>query len=1653
MSIFNAINLLPRDEEVEEEEHTRELQVEAGFKLYEEALKLMNQDKFDEADVKFGQLFNLDILIPDKWGRYKYQSPSLDRLRYLSYRNRAMYYYFYLSEHYQDSMPSSEVVNYTLKVMEYLVESLQHSEADSTVTTILVEIFSSFKSTKLERLTLEYELNKHENQLLLLGRRRHSWSNSLLPNLSNMLLKYQDLLNSIQDIQSQANNSIILETKPGLLFKKDQRLINANFKETLSRIFKLKSEDEKAMKMLDVTKLEVNEMTWDCFAKTLKNQLPYVKMSTLLGRNSDPYNEIEYPIEGMIFTIKEPMKLENTLCMNSVNKEIEDADTKNNLIQLENSPDNTSGNESSITVSSNTHKRRVELIDAPPKQRSSKRVKTKEMQESQNVSSVSDILHKTFSIQLESEITNIGCHVPIKYTDLSLKKNRENMSIAFYDDLYECLKSWNSWHTEIFKKNDRNNNSFAEKDNLDIYKLNSLLSNELSEDTRKNPSELEPIPDNKLFDFITRINKKPLHFHQIRFMLIEYLLNLNNATRYITTYLWSEDLYKIIQGMVLSIESNLYEYVVQDISKNWYLGLSIYEILVNMIGQFTEDIVSKNCNKNKVSDLKTQRNKLEKKINRLYSLLASYNCTLEQNISLKWIYYTYLQYMNDVTGDVTINVLTEIIKLSSQLPNEIVIRYPNYTHVQTLDTKRIEIYLERINAIKRFTVINVEDSNQEIENVKNLEKILLHDVDSIIKPVKLETDMISFIQNAPLTLKIKLWDFIFSYYLKADDIFSLKKIYINLSMFLLGHLSSEEYRLSDKEYRMTTLLSTLSILGNLSERMAEYMELNHWKFNNLIITSVEVDHLLKLFYVFYPILYFESNCESIDCTSFFGRVTKSSVRLKEHIVAITSLLIYFIDSYIELEKRQVNGSSTIKIISNFHTLLGELSFCDSLDQVFLGLIEKILCKYVNYASYNELKPVLWCKYHFPTTSDSFLDKPHSTIEKSMTKSASLIVGVYLLQLQYQHTHPLLYNGNKNIPKQIFDKIIETIGDVATSEKYIIIRNHQRVKDYLNQPITVSIIKKCLAGELKVTLSSPSDELQEAINAGIFYVSSVQALNQYVQRKKMMQARPSELDYIIKNITTDILYNTKRYESWYILGQCYSFLVEDDLIWTADKIVSKEKKNTIAVAQRKVILCLLMSLSILYSKEKRNNDDNTILKMVLESLGKELTISYCKPMEKACFEWNYGSLMLKLSDNDQVEKASIPTTLTISDFNIQQLILLCFSMAIELENGTLDRIVTKNWMNYYFISKLLFKFNRKESIDTIFEKIEKACMYAMLLSEQKDIIVEPHYALIVMCYKFVLAKTLTRNAALDILRKDLLFKECFENDKIFLRDNEDSEELFYRQICTLLKHLTTLDKKNWHHRPQYRMARIYFEQFKDHQKALELMDKFISIRSNKNLINIWKPDFERPGKHFVYTYQYIIFYVDLLVKNGDFNSIGIIIRKIKRFGSAMAYVNNAIDYSIKRYIECVYQKLNVDDKYIETLLPNLNYTKFLSVSEELGKTFDLVKYSNKYTEGLKLAYQLKRSSNGITFDGPCLAIYFKIFFLPKLNSKLGVENKNSISVSELNEDNIISNSAKSVTVGEKSPVSDTVKNPLSKKRVSKKEAFDRIKDLIEKITNV
>lgn len=152
--------------------------------------------------------------------------------------------------------------------------------------------------------------------------------------------------------------------------------------------------------------------------------------------------------------------------------------------------------------------------------------------------------------------------------------------------------------------------------------------------------------------------------------------------------------------------------------------------------------------------------------------------------------------------------------------------------------------------------------------------------------------------------------------------------------------------------------------------------------------------------------------------------------------------------------------------------------------------------------------------------------------------------------------------------------------------------------------------------------------------------------------------------------------------------------------------------------------------------------------------------------------------------------------------------------------------------------------------------------------------------------------------------------------------------------------------------------------------------------NKNLVNIWKPDFERPGKHFIYTYQYLVLYLDLLFAMKDFNTTGLVIKKLRRFGSGTVNINELLERAISVYTQSAKIKLQLQDKsYVEQILPTLDYQNFLKISEQLNQAFDPSNHPEEITSGLKLAFQLKKGHSGIAFDSVCLGIYFEYLYYP------------------------------------------------------------------------
>lgn len=1654
MSTFNALNLTPHDEQLEAEEHSRELEIEECFKVFQSALFELKAKRFDNANAKFEELLKRDVIKPNKWGFYYYSSPTLDRLRYLTYRNRGMYHYSYLQEN-QSTMSSQDIVDCILKVVENLLESIQHNEADSSVTELLIQIFQSYKSKRLERMVLEYELTRSENTLLLVGRKRKS----ILPKQQLIINQFRDLLENIKDNESHVG---FFQSLPRL--KEQPRLSSI-----LLRIRDMKTQDEHTMKELDVFEITLQSFTWEALANSLKDLLPHTKISNLLNKSFDPYADVPEPIEAIRFVLD---ATENTEVNTDAKKIAEVAEIEEEAPSADSSKEPKVAELNSVKNVSEEHnisKRPIEHADAPkPVQRSSKRFKDKDQDLVEN--DLLNTTHVAFMEELANLSEMLGLRVKLnQWKSLLDGQLQDDLTFLPYRDLLECLKGWSSWHTDIFTQNDSSSSGNNQNDE-ETLQLNALLKSNVFAD-KDNDANLDDLPEERLMSFISTVNKHATHFQEARFKFLKLLLSLDTdqRTRLIIDCSWSRSLFEAVEWLFLSTEQNLFEFVSSNSDICPYFALSFYELLVNMMGNICEQISSKKLQGHRTHELKTQKNKLEVKHERWLELLKNYeNPNRIWQIYFQWAHYCFLQYTCEVFDDRIPSTLILIEKMLRESDEPIDIVYPNYRYILRLNLSALDSQIRKINIIRRIGIVDVSNEDTSTDdadqNMEILERILLESVHPAKELSDDDQEMLSFIKNSPFLLKLKLWEALFSYYIRNHNTHSSLSCYFYVLKMLDDILTSEKYSQQSEKQRQQMLLTSLITVGNLTSKFIKLLSFNNWDdIEEIKENNERLQLLLNFFLLFDSVLIFEAR-KDIFNKSFFQKATKSSARLKDAIANVTTLLTYFFNLHVSHKYPDQHGY----LISNFiwctHSLLGSFGFCDASNGNFLRLSEHLLCQFINQESLIQLKQIIWCRYHYLIAGDNFTPDQHPTKAIEMDKRNSLPLGIYLIKLQYQGKNPLLASGNKASLKPVLDNIIDLVGDPESLGNYIVARNKYLVEEYLEMPLTATLLKKAFRGQGQLDLTTPNDELQEATDAGLFYVSSIQAFNLYRFRKKSMQARPSELDYIVAMLKNDIIYNTQRFESWYLLGRCFAFMVEDDLIWTSDKLSVPEKKSSTAQTQKQAILCYIMSVAVYFARPCNSAEDGPIIQRILGALGLEMMSGYLKPMEKQCYFGAPWAQWMKLNENGELIKQTTANVRTISDFNVEQAILLSLQQAIRFcdHSDFTDTANSFKWIYRYNSGHFLFKIARLDHGLTACENILQSCKIACKISSQKDPIIEPHYSFVNTCYKLLKLGVLSPLKALEMLQKD---KDFFEEDEHFWELDislavDYQRKVVFQKVINMLRYLLTADKKKWHHRPRYRIAKILFEDFDDPSAALDEMESVMSVKSaHKNLVNIWKPDFERPGKHFVYTYQYVMFYLDLLFCKRDFNSIGRVCKKIRRFGSGMAYVNKATEHALMLYTQCTRAKLQLDEKEcIEHLLPSLNYQTFLIVSEDLQNTFTEANYSEELLCGLKISYQLKKGNNGIAFDGICISIYFKYFYLPiaPANTEQDVlsggqeqdQYDNTESQSQTAERHF---KAGSLTPSQIAGGSSSNKYTVPRKRVSKKDVFDKIRVLIEKIT--
>ncbi|GMF02226.1 unnamed protein product [[Candida] boidinii] len=451
-----------------------------------------------------------------------------------------------------------------------------------------------------------------------------------------------------------------------------------------------------------------------------------------------------------------------------------------------------------------------------------------------------------------------------------------------------------------------------------------------------------------------------------------------------------------------------------------------------------------------------------------------------------------------------------------------------------------------------------------------------------------------------------------------------------------------------------------------------------------------------------------------------SKSSESFLMFKNLSVLVLTVLCYFYYQKLKLKNSNcdVMPESYYENLNDFlsicHEQLGIRRLCGLSDGIFLDFIEAKLVELEWPESDKDIMQCINCRYGIDVAIDSWFPLDHKAPETDLTKLSAVRLSHYILSYCFRKKHPVLKLPTNDI-KTLIEYIYEVLGD-PDSNNEIIFRNYSSIEMFLNtKSLDVRTMKFAFYGLLNVDLEIPALEFRRSIDEGLYYLQALVGFSAFKTKKRNMQSRVADLDSVIALLKSDIACGSNRLESWLLLGQAYSAFVEDDMIWTADKLNNPEKKNITAFMQKQALLCYLKAIDI-YAH--MSNDQKENLRLVAASLwltfGNELYNALKEPMSKLAFMVNSVPIYVKKNGQKTYEAVS---NNPITAEAIYKILRIAFLMSAKLNSNS--------WSSLYYLSKIDSK--DETDVDSVFEILLKSCSLVPKITSRDDPVLEPHYS--------------------------------------------------------------------------------------------------------------------------------------------------------------------------------------------------------------------------------------------------------------------------------------------------------------------------------------
>lgn len=1055
---------------------------------------------------------------------------------------------------------------------------------------------------------------------------------------------------------------------------------------------------------------------------------------------------------------------------------------------------------------------------------------------------------------------------------------------------------------------------------------------------------------------------------------------------------WSSRLFTQVQQMVTQCEGSILQkwklsstFKYADLS----FAVGIYEILVDCF-MSSKLRMTESYSQSKRRQMKSNRYifgnlhlehvRIKDKLKRWRLLLTDMmECAPENNVHMilryryKWAATFHEKADADSYDCELISVmLKELLhEIVANGDSDIFIPMPNYSNISEISLESIRARINTTSILSVFSkILNCEGDNNEAKHL--LEGILIdepddgglkqeepdadaHFVASSIQPIR------AFLDQSKVDMKLSLWNILFLLYNETNDVSQFQRGFEKLVAFLVPYLANGRYRDNETGFGTTDMIKVVAFLGDYLFIFLEKLQSlpAKWRLGH----SKELESTLAKLMVIFELLYlFSLHEEAALLSTTRTSIGKCSVRaydrFKDMFVHILCLIFLY---YREMLQAEEAGKTTHQLLITLHEQLGLRRLCDSGKGYFLTMAQDVLSLLNQQPAVGsceqDLVQVISCRYHYKLTINNFTPLDHETTRTGTLDLKSAVeLSALILPLCFKK-NPIFHPPKADM-KLIVDDFFDVVGEPNIEKNLLLRQNDQKLEYFLNSSsLTPKFFREAFHGlidnsfESSLRVYPPESHknkpppLSKVVLDGLYYLEGLLIFTSYKIRKKSMQSRAVELETIIKLLKNDLIFGSNRVESWFLLGQAFGFLVEDDLIWTSDKLIFPERKTTTANLQRKALICYLMSINealrIPKSDEKKRALVKPIFGGILSQFAKELYNACMTPMDMHAFKvllipkFVKSTLIPTSGSNNAAGTASNPAKAVPSGtfVPVSSSSLTGKRLCYKLIQQSLHLAINDNksdWTNYYYLSKVQSKLELLSTL--VLGTLLAAVDLATEQLNPVDPIVEPHYRFCSLLYKLVKTDKLSVEDAYNYVQYDSVLATV---PTISAGGADDAKRTFYRYIVLCLKRIMTYDKKKWHHKPRYRLAKIEFEEFGKTEEAIEEMSSIVSLKStSKTLVSIWKPEHERPGKHFHYTFQYALFYIVLLARQQNLVALIQMLPKLRRSNSTMISLYTAWEALCTSICKIVRELLPVSDSFTESFLQRTSYQSFIYHSKSM-----------------------------------------------------------------------------------------------------------------------